>query len=64
MKKILITSFVFLFVILFLQCRQKAPQTTGQTTPTASTTYDSLLAQRLGADEIGMRQYVMAFLKA
>lgn len=27
------------------------------------TTYDSLLAQRLGADDYGMRQYVMAFLK-
>jgi uncharacterized protein YciI len=25
--------------------------------------YDSLLAQRLGADDYGMRQYVMAFLK-
>jgi uncharacterized protein YciI len=25
--------------------------------------YDSLLAQRLGADEYGMRQYVIAFLK-
>ena len=27
------------------------------------TGYDSLLAQRLGADDYGMRQYVMAFLK-
>lgn len=27
-------------------------------------TYDSLLAQRLGADEYGMKTYVMAFLKA
>jgi uncharacterized protein YciI len=26
--------------------------------------YDSLLAQQLGADAYGMRQYVMAFLKA
>lgn len=28
-----------------------------------SDTYDSLLAERLGADQYGMRQYVIAFLK-
>lgn len=32
------------------------------TDPTA-TVYDSTLAARLGADEYGMKQYVMAFLK-
>lgn len=29
----------------------------------SSTVYDSVLAHKLGADEYGMRQYVMAFLK-
>ncbi len=33
--------------------------------PSASTVaYDSLLARKLGADEYGMRRYVMAFLNA
>ncbi|MDM7939798.1 MAG: hypothetical protein QUS07_05575, partial [Methanothrix sp.] len=29
----------------------------------ANMTYDSTLARQLGADDIGMRKYVMAFLK-
>lgn len=36
--------------------------TTNTSLPT-ETGYDSLLAERLGADEYGMRQYVIAFLK-
>lgn len=40
--------------------QEEIPQ--GANLPT-ETGYDSLLAQRLGADEYGMRQYVMAFLK-
>lgn len=40
-----------------------------QQTPTAASepsdlTYDSILAQKTGADEYGMKHYVMAFLKA
>ncbi len=31
---------------------------------TANTGYDSLLAQKLGSDDYGMKPYVMAFLKA
>lgn len=33
------------------------------TAPTNEAEYDSLLAQELGADDYGMRRYVMAFLK-
>ncbi|MBK9491896.1 MAG: hypothetical protein IPO07_26175 [Haliscomenobacter sp.] len=31
---------------------------------TENTDYDSLLAQKLGSDDYGMKPYVMAFLKA
>lgn len=31
--------------------------------PPANPIYDAALAQRLGADDLGMRQYVMCFLK-
>jgi uncharacterized protein YciI len=38
-------------------------ETTIASSLTTETDYDSLLAQRLGADDYGMRQYVIAFLK-
>jgi uncharacterized protein YciI len=38
-------------------------ETTAQSAGQASTLYDSALAARLGADDYGMRSYVMAFLK-
>lgn len=37
--------------------------TLGAAAQHSDVTYDSLLAKRLGADDIGMRQYVMVFLK-
>lgn len=65
MKTQFITLFCFVIPVLFLQCQQKAPQQADASTATPEApTYDSLLAQRLGADEIGMHRYVMAFLKA
>ena len=36
----------------------------GETAATVGAEYDSLLAQELGADDYGMRRYVMAFLKS
>ena len=42
--------FVFTIVAMSAHAQQSAP-------------YDSVLARRLGADEIGMKKYVMAFLK-
>lgn len=49
-------------LLLFTQCKStslaQAPQ------KTEPTPYDSLLAKRVGADDYGMKQYVMAFLKA
>lgn len=52
--------------IVMLSCN--AP-TESKVTPTANDQaktkgYDSLLAQKFGADDYGMKQYVMAFLKA
>lgn len=38
--------------------------TTLEQSDSALTTYDSVLARQLGADDYGMRSYVMAFLKA
>lgn len=39
-------------------------ETNTNTETTTSIAFDSLLAQKLGADEYGMKHYVMAFLKA
>lgn len=35
-----------------------------QNTPAAKPVYDAALAKKLGADEYGMKKYVMAFLKS
>lgn len=55
MVKSFLVVFIFSF-ILFLPATnaQESNETVG---------YDSTLAQKLGADEYGMKQYVMAFLK-
>jgi uncharacterized protein len=48
-------TFVLLVVILFTLC------TSAQQTKT--TTYDAALAKKLGADDYGMKHYVLAYLK-
>ena len=57
MKKVTI---IFLLLLGFCNSsftqQDKLPDTKSQ--------YDSLLAKRLGADEYGMKRYVMAFLKS
>ncbi len=52
----------FLFFIIVISCDQR----NGSASPGASVSegYDSLLAQAVGADPYGMRQYVFAYLKA
>lgn len=58
-----------LLLLGFFACRpqQAADEATTDTTETSATEartgYDPELASELGADEYGMRQYVMAFLK-
>jgi len=57
-----ITSIVILLII----CSCKPEVSVNVNTPPGSATeitYDSTLAKKLGADEYGMKHYVMAFLK-
>ncbi len=61
-----------LFILLlasFFACEQQPETATATTAETPETTeisggYNAELAAKLGADKYGMRQYVMAFLKA
>ena len=55
---------LFIISTLFFLCGcNKSPQTKSTVNTTISG-FDSTLAKKLGADEYGMHQYVMAFLKA
>jgi len=60
MKPILF--FLLLFLAIVASCGDKKQIKKELATP--KTSYDSLLARKLGADAYGMRRYVMAFLKA
>ena len=57
-------SFAAIACLFLLACK---PDANVATTPTDGTTdefaYDSILAAKVGADDYGMRKYVMAFLK-
>jgi uncharacterized protein YciI len=60
--------YIIFLVLLMWSCEapsNEAPQSQNPGSITIdSTGFDASLAQQLGADEYGMRQYVMAFLKA
>jgi len=51
-----------LFILLFTMPVHKA--ISQQNHPTTALTYNAEMAQKLGADDIGMKSYVMAFLKS
>jgi len=53
------TLFTLGLVIILMACEHKP-----QEAAVATNRYDSLKAQEYGADDYGMRRYVMAFLKA
>lgn len=56
-----------LAIFLFLACTSNVKvdtKSTDEASAKAEMTYDSLLAQKLGADDYGMKKYVMAFLKS
>lgn len=55
--------FPMLILILGISCNQIPKSQPEDTEETTEIIYDSILAQKLGADDYGMRQYVMAFLK-
>jgi len=54
---------LLMFLILFIAGCAKSEKKSAETAD-ASERYDSALAKSLGADEYGMHQYVIAFLKA
>ncbi|WMX12215.1 MULTISPECIES: YciI family protein [unclassified Aureispira] len=65
------TAFLFIVIVVYFlyscanneQAQKTIESETTIVDKQPETGYDSLLAQRLGADAYGMRQYVMAFLK-
>ena len=59
-----ILSFIYALSIMcvILSCR-KSPEGPNDDHSVVALTYDSTLAQQYGADEYGMKQYVIAFLK-
>ena len=60
---------VFALIFCAVSCKQKdksecATDLAAVEASSSGSTYDSLYAEKLGADEYGMHRYVMAFLKA
>jgi uncharacterized protein YciI len=60
MKKLLLL--LFLFFIIY-SCEEKQKELKIEETHIVETVYDSILAKKVGADDYGMRKYVIAFLK-
>lgn len=56
--------YAVLFPLGFNSCTESGPQTLDSYNSVANTSYDQKLAETLGADDYGMKQYVMAFLTA
>jgi uncharacterized protein len=56
-------ALLFISLAFMLACGQDKSESISAVS-SESSGFDSLLAARLGADDYGMRQYVMAFLKA
>ena len=59
--------FLLCFLLIFTACEQENRTTQSNDKQTETTkpksNYDPVLAKKLGADEYGMRKYVMAFLR-
>lgn len=53
----------FVFVVLLLTAVAAFGQKTDEKKPATNSQYDEKLAQKLGADEYGMKAYVMVILK-
>ena len=59
--------FVYLILLLFAACQEQNTTTSSEPEvdmEESPTVYNEQLAKELGADDFGMRPYVMAFLKA
>jgi uncharacterized protein YciI len=65
MKSLSILFASLVFGLSFLSCKSEVKvETETSSDPIAEMAYDSALAMKLGADEYGMKHYVMAFLKS
>ena len=49
-------------VLSFDSCEEKGPEVIEATKPITAMPFDSIMAKKYGADEYGMKSYVMAFL--
>jgi len=54
---------LFLLTILFAACNSKSTLEESESSEETSA-FDTILAEKFGADEYGMKQYVLAFLKS
>ncbi|MFA8436612.1 MAG: YciI family protein [Marinifilaceae bacterium] len=57
-------GFLFLVFTVLLGCSIRDGKDDGKENLVKKVDFDSVLSKKLGADEYGMKQYVMAFLKA
>lgn len=57
------TIFFIIIAIVLGSCSQSPKPQASTNDHSVDLSYDSILASKLGADDYGMRQYVMAFLK-
>lgn len=58
------TLFLFLIIGLLIACNQvNPPEELTDNSTLRETSFDSIRAAKLGADDYGMKQFVMAFLK-
>jgi uncharacterized protein YciI len=65
MKTITLFLSIACFVFLLISCKPEVKETVAAASEeTEEMTYDSILATKVGADDYGMKKYVMAFLKA
>jgi uncharacterized protein len=65
MKSIHLLSLSSFLVLILFACKPEVKvDVTKETEESSEITYDSTLAAKVGADEYGMKKYVMAFLKA
>lgn len=58
-----LTIFLIIATYIISSCNQTPRPETSIQNQLEEIVYDSILAQKLGADDYGMKQYVMAFLK-
>lgn len=64
MNRCYFLSSLFGAILFIFSCQQApAPEENIEADTTSEMTYDSSLARQLGADDYGMKKYVMAFLK-